>query len=116
MIKKELTKKEKIKIKARESAKKFKSEFINITNVLGLHDKNPLNYKNAKLISKISWKKFNIMANKKSFKPGQHFVLDQKASKIIMDNKIKTYIIGNNLKNLDNILSGKRFVGSVVVG
>ena len=50
------------------------------------------------------------------FKPGQHFVLDQKAAKIIMDNKIRTYIIGPNLKNLNNLLLGDKFKGTLIFG
>ena len=95
-------------------AKHFKTEFINLTNVSGLHNKNPKKFKNAKLISKISWEEFDKMANKKAFKPGQHFVLDQTASKIILKNKIPTYILGQNMKNLDNLLNNKKFKGTTI--
>ncbi len=97
-----------------EIAKKFKTDFINLTNVSGLHNRNPKKYKNTKFISRISWKKFNKIANKIKFKPGQHFVLDQKAAKIIMENKIKTYILGKNLKNLDKLLNNKKFKGTII--
>ena len=99
---------------AAEIAKYFKANFINLTNVSGLHNKNPMKYKDAKLISKISWKDFDKMANKLKFKPGQHFVLDQTASRIILENKITTYIIGKNLKQLDNLLKGKKFKGTTI--
>ena len=99
-----------------EIAKYFKSEFINLTNVQGLHDENPSKYKNAKFISKISWKEFDKIANKIKFKPGQHFVLDQKASIIIMENKITTYILGQNMKQLENLLNNKKFVGTTIRG
>ena len=99
-----------------EIAKKFKSDFINLTNVKGLHDKNPKKHKNAKFIQKISWKNFDKMANKTKFKPGQHFVLDQTASKIILKNKIKTYIIGKNPKQFDNLLNNKKFIGTIIQG
>lgn len=92
----------------------FRTEFINLTNVPGLHDKNPLKFKNAKFIPEISWKDFNKMAQKIKFEPGQHFVLDQTASKEIMKNKIKTYILGQDMKQLDNLLNQKKFIGSVI--
>ncbi len=95
-------------------AKYFKTIFINLTNVKGLYDKNPAKYKNAKFIKEISWKEFDDMANKMKFKPGQHFVLDQTASKIIMENKIPTYIIGENMKELDNLLHNKKFKGTKI--
>jgi len=99
-----------------EIAKKFKTDFINLTNVAGLHDKNPKKYKDAKFIPEISWKEFDKMANKIKFKPGQHFVLDQTASAIIMENKITTYILGGNLKQLDNLFKGKKFKGTTIFG
>ena len=89
---------------------------VNLTNVFGLHDKNPKKFKNAKFISKITWKDFDKMANESEFKPGQHFVLDQSASKIIMNDKIKTYIIGSNMKHLDNLLNNRKFRGTIIEG
>lgn len=97
-------------------ARFFNTEFINLTLVPGLFTQNPLTHKDAKFIPKISWQKFEKMANKTKFKPGQHFVLDQKAAKIIKKYKIKTYIIGKNLENLDKLLSGKKFTGTVILG
>ena len=101
---------------AAEIAQKFKSNFINITNVRGLYTTNPKKVKNAKFISKISWKDFDKMANKSKFKPGQHFVLDQTASKVIMKNKITTYITGTNLKQIDNLLNNRKFNGTTIKG
>ncbi|MEK6757732.1 MAG: UMP kinase [Nanoarchaeota archaeon] len=99
-----------------EIANYFSSEFINLTNVKGLYDKNPKKFKDAKFISKITWKNFDKIANKSKFEPGQHFVLDQSASKIILKNKIKTYIIGSDPKQLDNLLNNKKFVGTIIEG
>lgn len=97
-------------------AKKLKARFINLTNIKGLFTDNPLTNKKAKFISKISWGDFEKMANRSKFKPGQHFVLDQTAAKIIKKNKIPTYIIGKNLKQLNNILKGKKFIGTTIEG
>ncbi|MEM3405352.1 MAG: UMP kinase [Candidatus Pacearchaeota archaeon] len=99
---------------AAKLAKFFKCEFINLTAVSGLYDKDPLKYKDAKLINKISWEEFYKLANKTKFIPGQHFILDQNASKIIMKYKIKTYILGKDLKNLENLLEGKNFKGTII--
>ena len=98
-----------------EIAKELETRFINLTNVpKGLYNKNPLEYKDAKFIPKISWKEFEEMANKIKFKPGMHFVLDQTASKMIRYNKIITYIIGTKIKQLDNLLKDKRFIGTII--
>jgi uridylate kinase len=97
-----------------EIAKKFRTIFINLTDVQGLYSKNPKENKNAKLIPKISWKEFYKMANKLKFKPGQHFVLDQTAAKGIMEDKIITYILGKNMSQFDNLLKNKKFKGTII--
>jgi len=97
-------------------AKVFKTRFINLTNVLGLYSKNPKKDKDAKFIPEITWKEFDKLANVSKFQPGQHFVLDQTASKIILKNKISTYILGQDMKQLENVLNGKKFKGTIVNG
>lgn len=94
----------------------FMCPFINLTNVQGLYTKNPSKFKDAKFIPKISWKDFHVMANKTKFHPGQHFVLDQSASEVIKDKKITTYILGQDMKQLDNLLKNKKFKGTVIFG
>ncbi|GAH60729.1 unnamed protein product, partial [marine sediment metagenome] len=101
---------------AAQLARKYKTIFINLTNVKGLYDKNPKKYKNAKFIKEISWKDFDKKANESKHQPGQHFVLDQTASKIILEEKIPTYIIGDDMDQLDNILRGKDFKGTLIKG
>ena len=101
---------------AAEIAKEFKADFINITNIKGLYNKNPKKFKNAKFIPRITWKDFDKMANKTKFKPGQHFVLDQTASKTILKHKIITYITGKDLRQIENLLKNKNFTGTVIQG
>jgi uridylate kinase len=101
---------------AAQIARFFKCDFVNLTNVNGLYDKNPLEHKNAKFIPEISWEDFDKTANKIKYEPGQHFVLDQTASKIIKKSKITTYILGKDTKQLDNLLNGKKFIGTKIEG
>jgi len=101
---------------AAEIAQYFKTSFINLTNINGLYDKNPKGHKGAKFIPWIPWKDFYTMANSMKYKPGQHFVLDQSASKMILENKIPTYIIGKNVDNLNALLNGKKFKGTTIDG
>ncbi len=101
---------------AAQLAKSYKTIFINLTNVKGLYDKDPSKHKNAKFIKEISWKDFNKKANEIKYQPGQHFVLDQTAAKIILEEEIPTYIIGKDMKQLDNILKGKKFTGTFIKG
>lgn len=99
---------------AAKLARYFNCDFINLTNVPGLHDKNPKKYRSAKFIPYINHKEFLKMSQKIPFEPGQHFVLDQEAAKIIKKYKIKTFILGPDMKNLDNLLNNKHFIGTII--
>ncbi len=101
---------------AAEIAQNMKAEFVNLTNVDGLYDKNPSKFKNAKFIPEISWSAFDKMANKLKFHPGQHFVLDQTASGMIKKSKTTTYIIGEDIKQLEALLNNKKFKGTKIQG
>ncbi len=70
--------------------------------------------KGARLIKKINTERFYKITKKIRFHAGQHFVLDANAAKIILEEKIPTYIIGRNLNNLERILSGKNFSGTLI--
>lgn len=96
---------------AAEIAKEIKADyFVNVTNVKGLYD----NYasKKAKLVKEISFKDFLEIINKIKFKAGQHFVLDQKAAKMIKRSKIKTFIVDKS--NLEKVLKGERYSGTLI--
>jgi len=99
---------------AAKLARLFRSDFINLTNTKGLYDKDPKKSKTAEFIHEISHKDFLKMANKLTFKPGQHFVLDQTAAKIINKYDIRTFIVGENMNNLDRLLNKKHFVGTII--
>ena len=92
------------------------AEFINMTNVKGLYTGNPLTNKKARFIPYESWEKFDKRANKIAYHSGQHFVLDQKAATMIRKNKTKTYIINGDVRNIDKILKGKKFTGTLICG
>ncbi len=101
---------------AAKIAHEIGTDFINITNIDGLYSKNPKKNKDAVFIKRESWEKFHSRAIKIKHRPGQHFVLDQTAAIIIKKYRIKTYIIGKNLKNLDAILHNKKFKGTLIAG
>ena len=99
---------------AAKLARYFSSKFINLTNIKGLYDKDPKKHRGAKFIPEISHKEFLKMARAIKFVPGQHFVLDQTAAKIINKYNIDTVILGSELKNLDNYLRNKHFIGTII--
>ncbi|MAF50705.1 MAG: UMP kinase [Nanoarchaeota archaeon] len=99
---------------AADIAKSIKADaFVNVTNVKGLFDKNPKKYKTAKFIPEISFKDFSKIVNKLKFKPGQNFVLDQSAAKVISKEKIKTYIT-KNIEDLSKIIKKEKFTGTLI--
>jgi len=99
---------------AAKIARQFNTDFINLTDIAGLYDKNPKRFRNAKFIPEISNIEFYKIAKKLKYKPGQHFVLDQKSAKIIKKYNITTYLLGQDMKNLDNLLNNRHFTGTVI--
>ncbi|MFC1801789.1 UMP kinase [Nanoarchaeota archaeon] len=86
---------------------------INITNVPYLHNKNPKVYKNTKIIKQTDWKTLRkIIGNKWS--PGLNTPFDPIAAKLAQKLKLKLYLVGSDIKNLDNLLQGEKFKGSIV--
>jgi uridylate kinase len=87
--------------------------FINYTNVKGLYTKNP-KLKGAKFVPKISHENFNKnYISKFKEKPGQHFILDSLAAKVCRNAKINIAIL-TGMKNLENCLKSKKFIGTVI--
>ncbi len=96
-------------------AKNFKvNTIINLTNLSHVYDKDPKLYKNAKPLNQLSWKKYrNIVGDK--WHPGLNAPFDPVASKIAQKSKIKVYILkGTNIKNLENFLNKKEFIGTTI--
>ena len=92
----------------------LKTKFINLTNVKGLYDKNPFENKKAKFIPKATIEEFNKIVMAIPNKPGMHAPVDHVAIKVIKKHKIKTFILGQDIKQLDNLLNNKRFIGTII--
>ncbi len=91
----------------------LETDFINLTNVKGLYDKNP-ELKGAKFIPKISINEFNKIVMAIPEKPGMHAPVDHTAMRIIREKNIKTYIIGKDAKQLNNLLNNRKFIGTTI--
>jgi len=101
---------------AAEVAERIKADYLmNITNVKGLYDKDPGKYRNANLIKKISWQDFLRIVNKLKFMAGQHFILDKNAAIILSKRDIDTFIVKDDIKQIENILRDKAFIGTSIV-
>ena len=90
------------------------SDFINLTNVRGLYDKNPMKFKDARFIPSATREQLAKIVMAIPQKPGMHGPVDHTAMKIILKDKLKVYILGRDAKQLDNFLKGKKFIGSII--
>lgn len=88
-------------------------EIINMSNVDYIYDKDPKKHKNAKKIQKISWENYLKLISQK-WKAGMNVPFDPVAAKEAKKSRIKVSIIGKDLKNLDNLLDGKKFKGTII--
>ncbi len=92
----------------------LKTDFVNLTNVKGLYDKNPAKFKDAKFIPRCTFEELNKIVMEIEQKPGMHAPVDHSAMKVIKQHKIKTTLLGKDMKNFDNFLNGKKFVGTII--
>jgi uridylate kinase len=90
----------------------LKSDFINITNVKGLYDKNPFKFKNAKFIANTTREELAKIMKSIPQRPGMHGPVDHTAMKVILEHKLRVFILGKDAKQLDNLLNNKPFIGS----
>jgi len=90
-------------------AHRFKTNvIINASNITHVYDQN------KKPINKISWKNYRKLIGSK-WKPGLNVPFDPIASKTAQKYKIKVIIAkGTDLKNLENILTNKKFKGTII--
>ncbi len=85
--------------------------FLNMTNVDHVYTDNPTN-KNAKPIDFMDYESaIELLGN--NFDPGMHYPIDPRAVKILMSKRIPIYIF-KGIKNLEKILAGKEFVGTII--
>jgi uridylate kinase len=87
---------------------------VNLSNIKYVYDKDPKKFKDAKKIKNITWHDFRkIVGNK--WDPGLNMPFDPVASKHAEELGLKVIITdGRNIANLNNILSGKNFLGTSV--
>ncbi|MFA5990768.1 MAG: UMP kinase [Candidatus Doudnabacteria bacterium] len=87
---------------------------INLSNIDYVYNKDPRKFKDAEKIIKISWADFKkIVGNK--WNPGENAPFDPTATTLAAKLKLKVIIAnGKNLKNLQNILNSKPFLGTTI--
>lgn len=87
---------------------------INLSNVNGVYNKDPKKFKDAKLIEKITWEEMEkIIGNKWS--PGFNAPFDPVATPLAKKLGLTVIITsGKDFKNIENIINGESFRGTVV--
>ena len=97
------------------AAWKYKAEqVINLSNIEWLYDKDPKIYPDAEPIEMISFAKL-LKITGKVWLPGANMPFDPKASQMAKKHNLKVVIAnGKDLENLDNLLAGRPFKGTVV--
>lgn len=90
------------------------SVIINLSNVDGVYDKDPKKHKNAKLIKKITWEEMEKITGDKWI-PGLNIPFDPIATKLAKNLGLTVIVAsGHDLKNLENIIEGEPFKGTVI--
>jgi len=87
---------------------------VNLSNIDYAYNKDPKKFKNAKPIKKTNWKEFRkIVGNK--WEPRMNKPFDPIASREAEKLGLEVSILnGKNLKNFDNYLDERKFVGTVI--
>lgn len=96
-------------------AKRLKSPVVvNLSNIDYVYNKDPRKNADAEAICDITWKEFRKMVGNE-WDPGMNVPFDPVASRLAHHSGIKVAIInGKNMKNLEGLLKGERFVGTVI--
>lgn len=86
----------------------------NLSNIDYAYDKDPKEFPDAQKIEKISWPDFRKIVGDE-WDPGMNAPFDPVASKLAEKENIEVAIMnGKNLKNLEDYLEGKGFVGTII--
>ncbi|MFC1711673.1 UMP kinase [Patescibacteria group bacterium] len=87
---------------------------INLTSIKMVYDKDPGVHKDAKPVENISWKKMIDIVGKE-WQPGLNAPFDPIAAQLAKKIRLRVVVCdGKNLKNLDNIIENKNFIGTTI--
>lgn len=96
-------------------AERFKADkIINASNITYVHERDIALDETARPIKEISWKNYRKLIDSE-WKPGMNVPFDPVAAKAAAKLKMEVIVTkGTDLKNLENILKGKKFKGTVI--
>ncbi|MDD4900623.1 MAG: UMP kinase [Patescibacteria group bacterium] len=87
---------------------------INLSNIDYVYDKDPNKHRDAKIKTKMNWPEFRKLVGNK-WSPALNAPFDPVAAKKSQELKLEVVIMnGKNIKNLQNYLENKKFIGTVI--
>lgn len=87
---------------------------VNLSDIDSIYDRDPAKFKNAKPIDKTTWDYYQTLVGE-TWVPGSNLPFDPIASKLAKDLGLTVIIVnGKNFNNLDNLLNGESFKGTVI--
>ncbi|MBI5369731.1 UMP kinase [Candidatus Uhrbacteria bacterium] len=87
---------------------------VNLSNIDYVYDKDPNKFKEAQAICDIGWKDFRKMVGD-TWDPGMNVPFDPVASRMAHRSGMTVVLLnGKNTKNLQALLSGRTFIGTVI--
>jgi uridylate kinase len=97
-------------------AEKFNAEtIIMLSNIDYVYDKDPKKFIDAKPIKHFSWKEYQEFIGHQNHTPGLKVPVDPIAAKKSQEAGLKVILAsGHDLKNLENILEGKPYIGTTL--
>ncbi|MBT4870079.1 MAG: UMP kinase [Candidatus Diapherotrites archaeon] len=96
-------------------AEKLGFEFVNLSNVDGIYDKDPNAFEDAMMFKELSFNDMNFLLREKLLVPGQHLFVDPQAASILSRSKVKSFFLnGDHLENFKNCLREQDYKGTVV--
>ncbi len=102
-------------LRAVQYAKMYNAtDVMNLSNIAYVYDKDPAKYKNAKKITKISWKDFRKIVGS-SWNPGSNVPFDPIASKEAQTLGLRVSMLkGTDLKEVKKAMIGEKFRGTII--
>ncbi len=86
---------------------------INMSNISQVYNRDPKKFTDAKPLHQISWSDFEKLVGNK-WSPGSNLPFDPIATKAAKEFNLTVYVVGKDLNNLNKILDGVEFLGTVI--
>lgn len=97
-------------------AHRFGSKLVlNLSNIDGVYDRDPYRHEDAKKLETISWSEFRKLVGS-SWEPGTNAPFDPIATKRAAAWKMTVVVADKQLANIEKVLDGSPFRGTVISG